>query len=232
MCCSIRSNIRCGLYISQTTCRLRHADCLSKPLKVIEVSISCTLHPLPPNTNTCLLAHFRDPWPSGNPPAADPSPPSWLRRSGTWPTNQGVLLQQSTGLPLPTTLLALLRQQGEDSSGFDTWLQHAAEWDSYQKREKEGGSLLLHLLRTGRGVGDCGMKVVAYQRLRVYVIDIGEARGTWCAFSHPSPYVALIEHRVISGIRCHVGLISIFMLVCCGVPFVFSTGLAVQLQSD
>jgi len=165
--------------------------CLSTSLKVIRVSISDTLHPSPPNTHTCISAHFRDPWPSGNSPAADPSAPSWLRRTGGWPTNQGVLLQQSTGLPLPTMLLALLRQQGEDSSGFDTWLQHAAEWDSYQKREKEGGSLLLHLLRTGRGAQVVWLWLLTYSGCDC-IWGEGKARGLGMRFgcwgsslSHP-----------------------------------------------
>jgi hypothetical protein len=63
-----------------------------------------------------------------------------------------VLLKQSTGLPLSASLLALLQQQGGDASCFDEWMGLAAEWDLYVKRDKEAGSLLLHLLKTS---GEC-----------------------------------------------------------------------------
>jgi hypothetical protein len=66
-----------------------------------------------------------------------------------------VLLKQSTGLPLSAGLLALLQQQGGDASCFDDWIDLAAEWDSYVKRDKEAGSLLLHLLKTGKGLCRC-----------------------------------------------------------------------------
>jgi hypothetical protein len=47
--------------------------------------------------------------------------------------------------------MALLQQQqgGGASTFFYDWLGLAAEWDSYVKRDKEAGSLLLHLLKTG-----------------------------------------------------------------------------------
>lgn len=64
-------------------------------------------------------------------------------------------------MPLANTLHVMLQQAGGEagssngsSSGsavFDDWLGVAAEWDRYVKREKEGGALLLHLLKTGEG---------------------------------------------------------------------------------
>ncbi|WIA10185.1 hypothetical protein OEZ85_010388 [Tetradesmus obliquus] len=76
--------------------------------------------------------------------------PSWRQRAPHAPSSKRVLLKQSSGLPLSATLLALLQQQpGGDASCFEEWLGCAAEWDAYVKREKEAGSLLLHLLKTG-----------------------------------------------------------------------------------
>lgn len=91
----------------------------------------------------------RDQFPDGRTPTDDPTAPAWLVKSKAQPVSSRVLLQQSTGFPLSATLLALLQQQEGDTSCFDTWLAQAREWDSYKKRDKEAGSLLLHLLRTG-----------------------------------------------------------------------------------
>jgi hypothetical protein len=52
-------------------------------------------------------------------------------------------------MPLRATLRELLQQQGGDSSAFDAWLQQAAEWEGYYKRDKEAAPLLVHLLKTG-----------------------------------------------------------------------------------
>jgi hypothetical protein len=94
--------------------------------------------------NTCLPLQGPAPWW----PAPCPGPRCAIKATGR-PTSSRLLLKQSTGLPLSASLLALLQQHGGDASCFDEWLAHAAEWDSYVKRDKEAGSLLLHLLRTG-----------------------------------------------------------------------------------
>jgi hypothetical protein len=106
-----------------------------------------------------LSRPLRDPWPEEGCPTRSNDDPSWLVPSSTRPVTRRLLLQQSTGLPLAATLHALLQQQegqagssNGSSSGstvFADWLDTASEWDRYVKREKEGGPLLLHLLKTG-----------------------------------------------------------------------------------
>lgn len=110
------------------------------------------------NTVTSVQPHDRDPWPGGQPPADDTDAPHWLRRNKARPVNERVLLKQSTSFPLILTIRALLEHQvlhrgvaatDVDGGALDRFVEHAREWDSYQKRYREVGNLMLYLLKTG-----------------------------------------------------------------------------------
>uniref|UniRef100_A0A383VNT4 RING-type domain-containing protein n=1 Tax=Tetradesmus obliquus TaxID=3088 RepID=A0A383VNT4_TETOB len=121
----------------------------------------------------------RDPWPGGVRPASDADAPSYLTRSSQKPLSQRLLLQLSSGLPLRATLRELLQQQGGDVSVFDEWLQQAAEWDGYSKRDKEAAPLLVHLLKTGpqepRGFA-AGLTLKPHQLQALALMQAAEAR--------------------------------------------------------
>eukprot|EP00775_Hariotina_reticulata_P009723 gene9723-9882_t len=97
------------------------------------------------NLKTSVQDEDRDPAPAPEAAGSSAAPSRPQRKV----TTARVLLKQSTGMPLVTTLHALLQQQGEDTSAIQDWLAVAREWDGHFKRDKEAGGLLLRLLKTG-----------------------------------------------------------------------------------